>query len=245
MKNTNSYYTADIAKKRQYYFESKKNSNDSTKILIDTVINFLNNTSFQRVLDLGTGNGFIAKTLSDKATDLKMNVAIYAIDLSDEMLEQAKKICNSTKNIIIKKRDNNATGFNNNYFDVIVAKNVTAFSPEEIYRILKPGGKLVMKEYGRGKGLLEITSLFPDRVSSNSADEIIDGFRSRPWKHIQYTQYLFTAQMTKKDIRETLTIAPIIDNFSWDTDHEAIDTLFSQNKTTTVTSDPWILYAEK
>ncbi len=245
MKNTSNYYTVDVAKKREYYFESKRNSNNSTKILIDTVINSLNNTSFQRILDLGTGNGFVAKTLSDKATDLKLNIDIYAIDLSDEMLEQAKKICNSAKNIIIKKRDNNATGFDNNYFDVVVAKNVTAFSPEEIYRILKPGGKLVMKEYGRGKGLLEITSLFPNRISSNSAEEIIDDFRSRPWKHIQYTQYLFTAQMTKKDIRETLAIAPIINHFSWDADHETIDTLFSQNKTIAVTSDPWILYAEK
>ncbi len=245
MKNTSSFYTRDTARNRQQYFASKSAVNDSTQIFIDTAIKSLDNASPQRILDLGTGNGYIAKTLNDLAAKNNIDVEIYAIDLSDVMLEQANEYCKGAKNIHIEKRDNNATGFEDNYFDVVVAKNVTAFSPEEIYRVLKVGGKMILKEYGKGKGLLEITELFPGRVSSNSVEATVEDFRKYPWKHIRYTQYFYTSKMSKEDVKDTLAIAPIIDSFSWATDEKAINDLFRDDNTITITSDPWILYAEK
>lgn len=245
MTNTSSFYTRDVAQSRHRHFSRHQSKNDSTKIFINTAVGCLEGASTFRILDLGTGNGFVAKTISQKAAELGLKVVIYAIDLSDAMLEEASSYCKNYRNIKIEKRDNISTGYQDDYFDLVVAKNVTSFDAEEIHRILKTSGKLVMKEYGKGKGLLEVTALFPGRVTSRTPEEIVAEFRLQSWQHIRYTQFFYRFQMSLRDVQDTLKVAPIIQSFSWVRDKEVILGLFEKHEKVSIISDPWILYAEK
>lgn len=97
-----------------------------------------------KVLDIGTGPGFLAILLAEK----QFNVT--AIDLTEEMLQQAKKNAAHLDNKIEWRLMNaEHLDFSDQTFDVIVTRNLTwnLADPEtayrEWYRVLKPGGILL------------------------------------------------------------------------------------------------------
>lgn len=97
------------------------------------------------ILDIGTGPGFFPIILSSE------NRKVIGIDLSDKMLEQAKKnlMFNNVDAELIQM-DCQKTSFKDNSFDLIICRNLTWTLPEplkayeEWHRILKKGGKLMI-----------------------------------------------------------------------------------------------------
>ena len=99
------------------------------------------------LLDFGCGAGFdlfvASKLIGEKGR-------VYGIDLTEEMVQRAKKNLNlaGVTNFEIKKVDSETVPYENDFFDVVISNGVINLSEnkettfKEIYRILKPGGRL-------------------------------------------------------------------------------------------------------
>ena len=99
------------------------------------------------VLDLGCGGGFdlfVASRLVGESG------RVCGVDLTEEMVERAKNNLADTNisNVEIKKVDSENIPYADNTFDVVISNGVINLSPgknicfREIYRVLKPGGRL-------------------------------------------------------------------------------------------------------
>ncbi len=116
----------------------------------DRLTEFISIGDFRKsdvVLDVGTGTGKVACTISPLVKE------VYGIDICKEMLDQIDT--NKHKNIILKESDVLNSGFSADFFDKITARYVFHHmlddkelekSFKECYRILKPGGKIVISE---------------------------------------------------------------------------------------------------
>lgn len=109
----------------------------------------------QHILDIATGTADVAITLA------RLNPKkITGIDLSEGMLEIGRKKVTEKKLdscIWLEKGDAENLQFPDNYFDAVtVAFGVRNFENlpkglSEIYRVLKPGGKLLILEFSKPK----------------------------------------------------------------------------------------------
>ncbi len=107
------------------------------------------------ILDVATGTADVAILLSDLPCE-----KIIGIDISDEMLEVGRKKIgekNLQQKIFLQHADSENLPFEDNNFDAItVAFGVRNFEHlekglQEIYRVLKPGGALVILEFSKPK----------------------------------------------------------------------------------------------
>lgn len=110
------------------------------KLLLEEIIIQPNNS----ILDVACGNGTFLRMLTGKC-----NIKGYGIDISEKMIEVAKKKC---PDMIFEVNGCEHTSFQNEMFDVITVcaayhhfPDVKAFA-KEAYRLLKPQGKLYIAE---------------------------------------------------------------------------------------------------
>jgi len=101
------------------------------------------------VLDIGTGTGIIAIAVADKLTEGK----VAGIDLSDGMLAMAAekaKLKGLAERCEFIKMDAEQLAFPDNYFDAAISLYALRHFPNpdrsvnEIYRVLKPGARIVV-----------------------------------------------------------------------------------------------------
>ncbi|MDO0824655.1 class I SAM-dependent methyltransferase [Desulfosporosinus nitroreducens] len=98
-----------------------------------------------QVLDVGTGDGFLAILLAG------LDYSVTAIEPHPDRLEQARKnVEASGKNIRFLRAEAHAIDLPNESVDVIVSRNAMGLSlhPKEVYqewfRLLKPAGKVLV-----------------------------------------------------------------------------------------------------
>ncbi len=99
------------------------------------------------VLDFGCGGGFDLFVASLLAGD---SGRVCGIDLTEEMVKRAEDNLSGadTANIEIRKVDSEDIPYADNTFDVVISNGVINLSPgkstcfSEIYRVLKPGGRI-------------------------------------------------------------------------------------------------------
>lgn len=95
------------------------------------------------VIELGCGTGYFTKVIAKNAEQ------IFAIDISEGMLEIAKRQLKDYKNISFHKADCKAITLLDKKFDTVLMFNLLHViknpfqALEESYRILKPKGKLI------------------------------------------------------------------------------------------------------
>lgn len=99
------------------------------------------------MIEFGCGKGYYTKLISDQAK------YIIAIDLSDEILEEARRNLMGHKNISVQKADCEKTFFSSNKFDSLLMINVLHIMQDpsivlkECHRILKKDGLLIITDY--------------------------------------------------------------------------------------------------
>lgn len=217
---------------------ASKNSLNVNDVFLKHIVK--NITADSKVLDIGTGNGFVLKLI--KANSL-VPVRLYGIDNSIEMVNAGKGL----EGIDIRLADNYHIPFEDGFFDLVTAKNVTRFSADELYRVLTPTGKFFLREYGEYKGLVEISKLFPGRlIRSRNADFYANLLKDAGFATIAI--YPLPIKRTFPNIQSVLNVVksyPYIEDFS-DEDEQKIIQYLSEDPThLTITSDPFILIGGK
>jgi ubiquinone/menaquinone biosynthesis C-methylase UbiE len=192
-----------------------------------------------KVLDIGTGNGFVLEELERR--NKGGGLELYGIDNSSEMVELASSRLGDKADII--RGDINHLPFRDESFEVVTAKNVTRINMNEVHRILKHNGVLVFREYGGGKGLCEVTKLFPGRViRSHEPDYYKRKAEDAGLSVIRFKKYYFKRKYNSPE--EIVAIArsfPLIRDFSEEDAKLIIETC----RDATISSDPFIMVCKK
>ena len=112
------------------------------------------------IVEFGCGTGYFTKAIAKNAEQ------IVATDVSEEMLDAAKRQLKEYKNIKFEIADCKATDFPDNMFDVVLMVNLLhvikepSCAMDESYRILKDGGALITIDLtGYGMKKLEMLKL--------------------------------------------------------------------------------------
>ena len=134
---------------------AKKYDNPSLQFFpacADKIVKLAQITPNQKVLDIATGTGMVAKVA---AQCLEEGNRLQAIDLSENMINQAQSnIKNaSLNNVDFHLMDAEELTFESDYFDVITCSYGLFFMPDMSaalkgwLRVLKPGGKLIFTSF--------------------------------------------------------------------------------------------------
>lgn len=210
---------------------------DLNKIFLNHILQCVNNGD--SLLDIGTGNGFV---LSQILREIEKEIKLFGIDNSKEMVASAIK--NLGKKAKIIEAESSNLPFENCSFDVVTARNVTRICVPEIFRVLKDNGIFIFREYGRGKGLMEIAELFNGRIiRQKDPDCYINNLLETGFAIIKFSQFKILRKY--KSARELISVVksfPFIQDFSR-VDEGLILKKFANNAI--ITSDPFILIANK
>ncbi|MBU3957400.1 class I SAM-dependent methyltransferase [Patescibacteria group bacterium] len=246
MISSSSFYTRKIIDKREQFFKKRKSGkNISTSYFLECIINKALEVNPKKILDLGTGNGFVIMEVARKLPQLK-NTEFIGVDFSKPMVEKARKNTKNDSRITILRADNFNLPFPNESINIVTDKNTTNISLPELYRVLVRGGWFFFKEYGLGKGIKEIATLFPGRVKTKDPLDYIFELRALGFNYIKFEQFFFVEKKSFEEIKKILEIAPIIKNFSPKKDlHLIKETLFQTGNFTTITSEPFVICAQK
>lgn len=243
MESSAKFYTSKVVRARDSFFRSYKATDDTTKQLILKAVGHLNKNKSGKLLDIGTGNGYV---LSEVCKLLKniLEKEMVGVDLSKEMVKEAQNRNNGLSQIKIIQGDNYELPFADNYFDVVTNKLATNFSFSEVFRVLKKGGLFIFKEYGLFKGFGGITEIFESRMKITDPLQYLELLRGEKPHSFSYTQYYFDKKYGRKEIVDIFSMAPIIKDFDPQSDMKKMDKLFASDEVSVV-ADPFLITAIK
>jgi ABC-2 type transport system ATP-binding protein len=134
-----SRFTATYDENQEYVVG--KDFLDEVKI----AINKLNDLG--EVLELGCGTGCFTEAIAKNSNQ------VFATDLSEELLENAKKRLNSVKHITFQKENCYSTSFESDKFDTVFMANLIHVVEDpskvlqESFRVLKDNGLLIITSF--------------------------------------------------------------------------------------------------
>ncbi len=143
----------------------KFHQKDHYHLIKETLKQFLEEISFNSLLDLGCGEGYYTNYIAETFTEQN----IYGLDLSKEAIHIASK---QKRNVQYVIANNNDLPFIDHRIDVITA----LFTPlylDEIKRVLKPYGYLITVQAG-ARHLLELKEELYENVILNEEKRIQD-----------------------------------------------------------------------
>ena len=123
---------------------------------------------YDRILDMGCSSGHFTLALAEVYPDAE----IYGVELSLQMLEHLRRVGNAGGHAWkLYQRPAEATGFDDNMFDLVGSYILLHEIPapivravfEEAFRVLKPGGDMVMSDATRFADLDKISEWRADR----------------------------------------------------------------------------------
>jgi len=134
------------------------------------VLKLLGDVSFKKVLDVGAGTGRLAIALAGKKAE------VTALDVSSEMLRVLEKKNGKIKTVVGEAE---SLPFPEQSFDLVIAaflivhlKDLAKFF-DEVYRVLKPGGRFLVTNINQKR---------PPELSSKQGKILIKSYFHRPDK---------------------------------------------------------------
>ena len=231
------FYNKDVVNIRDSLIHSNtKVSVNINEIFVATIVKGIKEGS--KILDIGTGNGYVLNEIRKVTNDDK---GLYGIDNSKYMVEEAIK--NGLSNIFVS--DNYSIPFEDGFFDIVTAKNVTRFSAEEIFRVLKPNGVFVYREYGIYKGLVEISKLFENRlIRSRDCSYYVEKLSKAGFSSFEIKKYLIEKEYDSiESVINVVSSFPYVEGLD-ENDKDLIRDYLKSNGLV-IKSDPFILVGGK
>ena len=111
------------------------------------IIEFLKPNPGERVLDVGSGPGFLALEIGEVVGP---SGQVFGIDISETLLNVAKARSAQQPWVEFRYGDAARLPFPDNYFDIVISTQVLEYVTNvnavliEIYRVLRPGGRVVL-----------------------------------------------------------------------------------------------------
>lgn len=99
----------------------------------------------ERVLDVGSGPGFLVAEIAEAVGP---SGVVYGIDISESMVQMARKRCADFRSVTIEVGDAHYLKFVDGEFDVVVSTQVLEYITDPVgalahmYRVLCPGGRI-------------------------------------------------------------------------------------------------------
>jgi len=152
---------SDEAARNQEAISNTEAFNEQRRITLDA----LGLVGGERILDVGVGTGHMAFDMA-KAT-IGHN-EIVGIDISDDMLDTCRERCIDLPNVSFEMADLYDLPFNEESFDVVLSVQVFEYLENvqkallELNRVLKPGGRLILRDADWGTLIWESGN--PDRM---------------------------------------------------------------------------------
>lgn len=183
-----------FSENKQAYVTSNTHAKGADLLAIP---DWLSLSATDRVLDIATGGGHVARTLSPYVDQM------YATDLTKEMLAEAARHLQSFVNIHYITADAENLPFLNNSFDHVVCRIAAHHFPspncfvKEVERVLKPGGSFLLID-----NIASETDSFD--IFINTLEKLRDRSHHRSlkiseWKQIFYRNQLkITKEQTRK-----------------------------------------------
>ncbi|MDQ3238906.1 MAG: class I SAM-dependent methyltransferase [bacterium] len=153
-----------LAKSYDFRFPSYLNATT------DKVVAMANIAPGSKILDLGCGTGELLFKLAQK---YPANVEFVGIDISEEMLKQAKSKLDSFKSVSLHSGDIEQVSYPDEYFDLIVSIGVMHYiqnpkiMTKEAFRVLKREGSYMLIDMAQESLTTKIFS-FLRRIESGA-----------------------------------------------------------------------------
>ena len=238
MDNSN-FYTEETARTRQDFF-SLDISTDYVNDFFFTIVR-KKLSEGNRVLDIGTGNGYVLHEVTKRFPEL--HLIVYGVDNSEVMLKEARGKLPEHAHVLCG--DNYCLPFSDRHFDMVTAKNVTLFSPSEVYRVLRKSSNFVFREYGCGKGLVEIAEMFPSRlIRSRDSSFYLDSLKDAGFDGVSLHKLKFVKDYSMEQLLQILRMFPFIKDYS-ELDEGKIRAAHRGKSSIKITSDPIIIVGRK
>lgn len=159
------------------------------------------------------------------------------------MLKKAKENCN---NATFNLCSNYNLKYENNFFDMVVGKNVTRFSAKEINRVLKPEGLFIFREYGKYKGMMEISKIFKDRLIRSRYKSYYDNKMKSNGFIIINSKYVIEKRIFPNvdAIIGVIESFPMIKEFNKE-DENILREIYKESSDINVTSDGFVAVYQK
>lgn len=154
-------------------------------------VNLVNLTPGQKLLDVGCGTGATLRLLGEK---YGKSVELYGIEPSEDMLWQAQTRLHDGK-AHLKQGVAQKLPYPDGHFDIVISTQVLHHLPTpekkkmllEMHRVLKPGGTIVLSDWGKPTNTLGKCISFLWRkhafVKENSPMLEVDAFQKRGFKN--------------------------------------------------------------
>jgi len=151
-----------------------------------------------RILDAGCGSGEIVIELALAFSKAE----VYGLDLSEPLLQLARKAADDICNVVFQKGDVQAMPFEDNFFDVVISMNTLHVVDDpvaminEIERVLKPEGVLGLGDIKRSWMGYFIPRLKAG-YTTEEAKHILNQSYLRKW---EFTETLFWFSLKAGDL---------------------------------------------